>query len=106
MDRRLIGRIDFEMKTSDSALAAEINVELHQFLADPQLSVIRVHTNLEKLRFLCHISKTDKTDHKVLGPVFSRHHETMGERMLHLLEKHLLRPGWEGVRSLDGENLV
>lgn len=106
MDRRLIGGIDFEMKSSDSAPAAKINVELHEFLADAQFSVIRVHTNLEKLRFLCHISKTDKTDHRMFGSVLSLHHETMGERMLYLLEKHLLRPGYQGVRSLNGENLI
>jgi hypothetical protein len=105
MDGRLIGRIDFEMKILDSSPAAKINVELHQFLADAQLSVIRVDTNPEKLGFLCHISETDKTDHRMTGSILFLRHETMGERMLHLLEKHLLRPRHQGVRSLYGENL-
>ena len=106
MDCRLIGRIDFEMESADSPLAAKINVELHQFLADAQLSVIRVYTNLEKLRFLCDVSKTDESDHRMLGSILSLHHKTISERVLHLLEKHLLRPGRQGVGSLNGKNLV
>ena len=85
------------MESPDSSPAAKIDIKLHQFLADTQLSVIGVHTNLEKLRFLGHISKTDKTDHRMIGSIRSLHHKTIGQRMPHLLEKHLLRPGRQRV---------
>ena len=81
------------MESPDSFPAAKINIELHQFLADAQLSEIGVHANLEKLRFLGHISKTDKSDHRMIGVVLSLHHETMGQRVPHFLQKHLPRPG-------------
>ena len=106
MDRWLIRGIDFEMKSTDSPEAAKINVELHQSLAEASLSVIGMHTDLEKLRFVCHISKADKTDHRMRGPLYSLHHEAMGERMLHFLEEHLLRPGGHGVRGRNGQDLI
>jgi hypothetical protein len=62
MDGSLIESIDFKIKCLNSEGIAKINIELHQFSAETLLSIMRVHTNIHKFRFFCHIPKTDKTD--------------------------------------------
>jgi hypothetical protein len=92
--------MDFEMKRCDSFSGAELDIKLHQFLAGTQLSVIRVYTNIEKLGFLRQIPKTYKTDHSLFGSVLYFHYKTIGKRIPHLFDEHILRPKGAGAGAL------
>jgi hypothetical protein len=98
--------MDLEMKKFASPSEAKVNIKFHQFFADTQLPINRVHTNIEKLGFICHIPKTDKTDHRLFGSLFHLHHKTIGKRISHFLHEHILRPRGERVGNLYGQDLV
>src|SRR4030042_5771380 len=98
--------MDLEVKYFASPPAAKISIKFHQFFADTQLSVNRVHTNIEKFGFICQIPKTDKTDHRLFGSLLRLHHKTIGKRISHFLYEHILRPRGEGVGNLYGQDLV
>ena len=94
------------MKRFNSPSAAKLNIKFHQLLAGTRLSIIRVHTNIEKLGFLRHIPKTYKTDHPLLGSALYPQYKTIGKRISHLFDEHTLRPEGEGVATFYGDDLI
>ena len=102
----MIGRMNFQVKRFDSSSAAKLNIKFHQSPAGTQSSVIRVHTNIEELGFLCHIPKTYKTDHPLFGSVFYLHDKTIANGILYFLDEHIPRPKRERVGTLHGNDLI
>jgi len=81
MDRRWIGSMNFEIESFDLPFATKIHIELHESFTDSQATMPGVDSNIEKLRFLAHISKADKTQDRVSFDTFRFMNKTMGQRV-------------------------
>jgi len=55
--------MDFEIIGFDSLSVAKFHIKFHQFFTEPQFSILRVYTNIEKFGFVCHILKAYKAEH-------------------------------------------
>jgi hypothetical protein len=70
-------------------LATKIDVEFHQLFSQAFLTIPGMNANIEELRFLSNISKTDKTEWELfLASILFGDEKAMRERMSHFSEKH------------------
>jgi hypothetical protein len=91
VDRGDIQRINLEVKFLDSSLTAKIDVKGHQSPGQTFLTMLGMDTEIEEFGFFLDISKTDKSDGApFLTAVSPEQEETMGERVGHLPQKHIL----------------
>ena len=98
--------MDLKIESRDSSLTTKINIKVHHFFAEAQMSMTRMHTDFEKLGFFSDIPKTDEADHGRFAFVISLHDKTIGQRILHFANEHISRPRGKGVGTLYGENLL
>jgi len=78
------------MKCFDFHFLAEIDIKLHELLADSYPPVLRMNTDIEQFGLLPKVPKTYKTHHPTLRNSMPLNGKTVGEGAFDLIEKHFL----------------